>query len=49
MAVWAVGRLLPGEALYRLAVAHEPGEDDENVRAEWRQARRASKPLESAA
>ena len=49
MAVWAAGGLLPDTALRRLADAHEAGEEDEDVRAEWRGALRLSNSLESAA
>jgi hypothetical protein len=49
MAVWAAGRLLPDTALHKLADAHEVPEQDEDVRAEWREALRLSNPLESAA
>jgi epoxyqueuosine reductase len=38
MAVWAVSRLLPADAFAALAAEHEPGEMDEDVRAEWRAA-----------
>jgi epoxyqueuosine reductase len=49
MAVWAAARLLGPDALNRLAAEHEPGETDEDVRAEWREAVRAPAPVEAAA
>jgi len=39
MAVWALGRLLDGDAFSRLADKHAPNESDDAVRTEWRRAR----------
>jgi epoxyqueuosine reductase len=44
MAVWAASRLLPPEAFAALAAEHEPGEMDEDVRAEWQRARAGQDP-----
>ena len=42
MAVWALGRLLDGNALASLATKHEAGESDDAVRTEWHLARGAA-------
>jgi epoxyqueuosine reductase len=38
MAVWAIGRLLPSEAVARHAAERLEREDDPDVREEWRRA-----------
>ena len=35
MAVWALARLLPPDAVRTLAQEHRPRESDRDVRAEW--------------
>ena len=37
-AVWALGRLLPGDRFQALALARSPAEPDPDVRSEWREA-----------
>jgi epoxyqueuosine reductase len=49
MAVWAIGRLLPPEAVVAHRDGHWEHEDDQDVRKEWRRALAASSPTEEAA
>jgi epoxyqueuosine reductase len=37
-AVWALSRLVPGEAFAQLHAAHQPSEADADVQDEWRSA-----------
>jgi epoxyqueuosine reductase len=49
MAVWAVGRLLPPEAVAAHRAARWQPEEDEDVRAEWRRTRDAAAAVGAAA